>query len=201
MNKLNIFLLAGSPDGECCSSYLLTQIAAGYQDKINAISCAPVQLPIFNNDRKYRKCPQSGELEQLITKADAVVIASPSHNDTISSYLKNIIDHTSMPRGSNFWYQKPVGVISFTENMHNSARARDDLIHLLQYIGADVCTEPAINFCRFHNLLGCDGQALDTLDKRLVSNLMDNLLLKAAAHKAIRYCKPEHEIPLWNSWY
>lgn len=201
MNKFNVFLLGGSPDEDCYSSHLLTQIAASYHDQINVMACATLQLPIFNNDRDYRKCPQSELLEQLISQADAVVIASPSHNDTISCYLKNIIDHTSMPRGSNFWYQKPVAVISFVEHLHNSTRSRDDLIHLLQYVGADVCTEPSISFCRSRNILGSDGQILATRDKILVSNLMDNVLLKAAAHKATRYSKPDHEIPLWNSWY
>lgn len=201
MNKFNVFLLGGSPDEDCFSSHLLTQIAASYRDKVNFIACAALQLPIFSNDKDYRKCPQAELLEQLISKADAVVIASPSHNDTISCYLKNIIDHTSMPRGSNFWYQKPVAVISLVEHMHHTERSRDDLIHLLQYIGADVCTEPRISFCRHRNILGCDGQILAALDKALVSHLMDNVLLKAAAHKETRYQKPEHEIPLWNSWY
>ncbi|WP_348730697.1 NAD(P)H-dependent oxidoreductase [Rheinheimera texasensis] len=201
MDKLNILFLAGSPNEDCCSRFLFSQIATSYQDKINVTACAPLQLPIFTNNRDYRKCPQSEMLEHLITKADAVVIASPSHNDTISCYLKNIIDHTSMPRGSNFWYQKPVGVIAFAEYMHNSAHSRDDLLHLLQYIGADVCTEPAVNFCRSRNIPGSDGEILQILDQILVSDLMDNVLQKAAAHKATRYCKPEHEISLWNSWY
>ncbi len=201
MNKFNVFLLGGSPDEDCFSSHLLTQIAASYRDKVNFIACAALQLPIFSNDKDYRKCPQAELLEQLINKADAVVIASPSHNDTISCYLKNIIDHTSMPRGSNYWYQKPVAVISFVEHMHHTERSRDDLIHLLQYIGADVCTEPRISFCRHRNILGSDGQILAALDKALVSHLMDNVLLKAAAHKETRYQKPGYEIPLWNSWY
>lgn len=201
MNKFNVFLLGGSPDEDTYSSHLLAQIAADYHNKINIIGCARVQLPIFSNDRNYLKCPQSTLLEQIIAKADAVVIASPTHNDTISCYLKNIIDHTSIPRGSNFWYQKPVAVISFVDQMHSSEKAHDDLVHLLQYIGADVCVQPSIRFCRSRNILGCDGQIMADTDKQLVSQLMDNLLLKVARQQAFAHRKPDHEIPLWNSWY
>lgn len=201
MNKFNVFLLGGSPDKDSYSSHLLAQIAATYHEQIDVVACAQLQLPIFSNERNYRKCPQSTLLEQLIDNADAVVIASPTHNDTISCYLKNIIDHTSIPRGSNYWYQKPVAVISFVDHLHSSEKAHDDLVHLLQYIGADVCVEPSISFCRSRNILGCDGQIMADLDKQQVAHLMDNLLRKVAMHQATTHRKPEHEIPLWNSWY
>lgn len=201
MNKFSMFLLGGSPDEDSYSSHLLAQIAADHHNRINVIACDRLQLPIFDNDRNYLKCPQAALLEQLISKADAVMIASPTHNDTISCYLKNIIDHTSIPRGSNFWYQKPVAVISFVDQMHSSEKSHDDLVHLLQYIGADVCLEPSIRFCRSRNILGCDGQIMADADKQLVSQLMDNLLLKVERQQACIQHKPEFEIPLWNSWY
>ena len=64
-----------------------------------------------------------------------------------------------------------------------------------------MCVEPSISFCRSRNILGCDGQIMADLDKQQVAHLMDNLLRKVAMHQATTHRKPEHEIPLWNSWY
>ncbi|MCA9303943.1 MAG: NAD(P)H-dependent oxidoreductase [Phycisphaerales bacterium] len=66
---------------------------------IDEISLAELDLPMFSEDLEAESFPEAAlELKRRMIAADAILIASPEYNGSISGALKNAIDWASRPR-------------------------------------------------------------------------------------------------------
>ena len=53
------------------------------------------EVPMFNQDEKWDESFQLRLLNNKITRADGVIIATPEHNHTISAALKSVLEWLS----------------------------------------------------------------------------------------------------------
>ena len=68
-----------------------------------------LHIPLFNEDTEGDLTPESVlELRRRIRSVDAVLIASPEYNGSITGVLKNLIDWASRPYGQSAFADKPV---------------------------------------------------------------------------------------------
>lgn len=200
MKNHKLLLIGGSFNDRSYSSNLLKTIEQTWCSELDFIKAMKISLPVFSNELTESELKNLRNLEQSINESDGVIIATPVHNDTISCYIKNIIDHTSIPRGSNFWYKKPVAVINFVEQMHGSDHALKEMVHLLKYVGADVAENNLISFCRALNVIDIPGTVISLSDKKKIKDLLNVLIDKINCYKGSKKLGNYDFFSLWNNW-
>ncbi len=200
MKNYKLLLLGGTFNEYSYSSNLLSKIEKAWSSEIDFIKAMKISLPVFSNYLTEIDVKNLKDLEQKINESNGVIIACPVHNDNISCYIKNIIDHTSLPRGSNFWYKKPVAIINFAEQMHDSDHALKEMVHLLKYIGADVAESNLLSFCRARNVIDISGGVISIGDKKKIKNLLAVLIEKIDSSKDRKVIDKCDFFSLWNNW-
>ncbi len=197
----NILLLSGSPDKSSACTRLLQHVRTHAGEQFVMTDAGILSLPVFNGSLTAGTSKALEPLFAALRQADAVLLANPEHNDSVSTYLKNILDHTSIPYGCNHWLAKPAAVICSAEHSKYSSCARDELFRLLRCIGADVDVADTLLVGRARCLFDAKGELVDAVVHKQLQQLLSQLSLKISARLAIRHLPPDPGIPLWNSWY
>jgi chromate reductase len=77
-------------------------------------------------------------LREAIESADAVLIASPEYNSSISGVLKNALDWASRPEGENALWGKPAAVVGASTGMFGAVWSQAEARKVLARAGARV---------------------------------------------------------------
>ncbi|KMW59771.1 NADPH-dependent FMN reductase domain protein [Candidatus Rhodobacter oscarellae] len=73
-----------------------------------------LRLPLYDGDLEAEGIPAEVQaLADQIAAADAIIIATPEYNKSLSGVLKNALDWVSRVKG-NPWRDKPVAIVSAT---------------------------------------------------------------------------------------
>ena len=86
-------------------------------------------LPLYNQDLEHDPPEDVKELKQKIRGSDAILIATPEHNYSITAVLKNAIEWGNRPPRDASWSGKPAAVISASTGLRGGVRAQ---LHLRQ---------------------------------------------------------------------
>jgi chromate reductase len=87
------------------------------------------RLPLYNQDLEHDLPGAVRELKKKIRGADAILIATPEHNYSITAVLKNAIEWGNRPPKDASWSGKPAAIISASTGLRGGARAQ---LHLRQ---------------------------------------------------------------------
>jgi chromate reductase, NAD(P)H dehydrogenase (quinone) len=87
------------------------------------------RLPLYNQDLEHDMPEIVKELKKKIRGADAILIATPEHNYSVTAVLKNAIEWGNRPPRDASWSGKPAAVISASTGLRGGARAQ---LHLRQ---------------------------------------------------------------------
>src|SRR5207253_10749746 len=87
------------------------------------------RLPLYNQDLEHDMPEVVKELKKKIRSADAILIASPEHNYSVTAVLKNAIEWGNRPPSDVSWNGKPAAIISASSSLRGGARAQ---LHLRQ---------------------------------------------------------------------
>ena len=88
---------------------------------------ANLRLPLYDGDLESEGIPEAViTLAAAIDAADAILIATPEYNKSLSGVLKNALDWVSRIKG-NPWKGKPVAIVSATGGRTGGERAQDAL--------------------------------------------------------------------------
>ena len=104
-----------------------------------------LMIPLFNQDSEGDLTPQPVlELRKRIRSADAILIASPEYNSSITGVLKNLIDWASRPYGQSAFARKPVSVVgaSGSRSRFGAQWAQETTITVLKSASARVVGGP-----------------------------------------------------------
>jgi len=129
-------------------------------------------IPLFNQDVEAQGIPQAvQQLAQEILQADALVIASPEYNFSVSGVLKNAIDWLSRQKPQPF-KDKPVTIVSATMGPVGGARHQYELRKILGALEALVMPKPEvfINLC--HTKFDATGKLVDAPARQAVTDQM-----------------------------
>jgi chromate reductase len=100
-------------------------------------------LPLFNEDVEAASFPdEAADLKKLVESCDGIYIVTPEYNRGIPGGLKNALDWTSRPHGSNSWSQKPVAVASVTPGIIGAAFAQDDVKRVMGFLNTKMMEQP-----------------------------------------------------------
>jgi chromate reductase, NAD(P)H dehydrogenase (quinone) len=103
------------------------------------ISSLVGELPLFDEDLEVGPLPGSVRtFHRAIREADAVLIASPEYNGSLTGPLKNAIDWASRPGGDAVLAGKPLAVIGASPSRFGAAWAQAETRRITDRIGARV---------------------------------------------------------------
>ena len=86
-------------------------------------------LPLYNQDLEHDMPEVVKEFKKKIRGADAILIATPEHNYSITAVLKNAIEWGNRPPRDASWSGKPAAIISASTSLRGGVRAQ---LHLRQ---------------------------------------------------------------------
>ena len=87
------------------------------------------RLPLYNQDLEHDLPESVKDLKKKIRSADAIMIATPEHNYSVTAVLKNAIEWGNRPQSDASWSGKPAAVISASTGLRGGVRVQ---LHLRQ---------------------------------------------------------------------
>ena len=136
---------------------------------------ADLRLPLYDGDLEAEGIPQSVQtLAGQIAKADAVVIAGPEYNKSISGVLKNALDWVSRTEG-NPWKDKPVAIMSATAGRAGGERTQFALRHCLFAFAPALIYQPEVLVADSANQFDDDDMLTNEVNLKMLTQQMEKL--------------------------
>ncbi|MGQ0777780.1 MAG: NADPH-dependent FMN reductase [Pseudonocardiales bacterium] len=168
-----IFGLCGSLRQGSYNRQLLAAAAAELPPGINLeVFEGLADIPPYNEDSSAPRVVQ--EMRQAISRADAVLIATPEYNASLPGQLKNALDWASRPFPDNSLRHKPAAVIGASTGLFGAVWAQAELRKVLKTIGADVLDEE-LPVGQAHDAFANDGSLADPQLQAALADLVTQL--------------------------
>jgi chromate reductase len=137
---------------------------------------ADLRLPLYDGDLEAAEgIPAAVQaLSDQIAAADAVIIASPEYNQSLTGVLKNALDWISRTEG-NPWAGKPVAIVAAAAGRAGGARGTYALRLAMMPFGAHVLPGPEVLVAGAFKEFDAGGQLLTESYIEILSQLMDDL--------------------------
>jgi chromate reductase, NAD(P)H dehydrogenase (quinone) len=141
-----------------------------------------LRLPLFDEDTEMVQGipPEVQLLADQIGKADAVVIASPEYNKSLSGVMKNALDWVSRTKG-NPWRDKPVAIMSAADGRAGGERSQYALRLCLNPFRAHVLPGPEVMIAHSRSAFDASGRLIDAKSRSTLTDLMTTLRKKIPA--------------------
>lgn len=131
-------------------------------------------LPLFNQDEENPFPAAVADLRARIAAADALLIATPEYNSSISGVLKNAIDWAS--RAPNMpLARKPVALMGASTGVFGTARAQLGLRQVLTHLGALVLPKPEVMVMRAAEAFDAEGRLVNETTREFLGQLLTAL--------------------------
>jgi len=115
--------------------------------------------------------PPVAALRAAIKAADAVLIASPEYNFSVSGVLKNAIDWASRVPDQPF-DGKPVAIIGAATGLYGTARSQYELRKILSGLNAHLLNKPEVLIAQAATKFDAEGRLTDETARGLLSQKM-----------------------------
>ena len=136
-----------------------------------------IDVPIYNDDVREHGLPVSVKLlREKIAAADALVIASPEYNYSMSGVLKNAIDWVSRPPGQPF-DGKPIALFGATPGGVGTSRAQYHLRQVFVYLNGLVMNKPELMISSAPAKFDADGKLIDSVTAEQISQMLTALVV------------------------
>ena len=141
---------------------------------------ADIRFPLYDNDLQDRDgIPEAVQsLADRIAAAEAVVIATPEYNQSLSGVLKNALDWVSRTKGAP-WRDKPVALLSSAAGRAGGARAQYALRLAMNPFRPRLLTGPEVLVADGRNQFDPDGRLTNERNLEALAELMDALRAEA----------------------
>jgi chromate reductase len=133
-------------------------------------------IPPYNQDLDDNMPGKVQEFKQKIRVADAILIATPEYNYSVSGVLKNAIDWASRPPGNNSWDGKPIAIMSASIGMLGGARAQYHLRQIFVYINMFPVIRPEVIVPFVQEKVDQNGRVTDEKTRRKIRELLESLV-------------------------
>ncbi len=173
---IHILGICGSLRAESYNRVLLVEAAAIAPEGVEIeIFEGLADIPLFNEDVEAEGEPEAvRSLKDAIASADALLIATPEYNYSVSGVLKNAIDWASRPAGESPLEGKPTALIGASPGMGGSARAQLALRQSFVFTKTPVLPGPEVLVARAHERIE-DGQLTDKDSREFLGDLIERL--------------------------
>ena len=134
---------------------------------------ASIAMPLYDGDMEDAEGPppEAHRLSEQIAAADAVAVATPEYNHSLSGSLKNALDWVSRIDG-NPWLDKPVAIMSAAAGRTGGARAQYALRLALNPFRPRLLTGPELMVAQARTAFGEDGRLTNERYAQTLETLM-----------------------------
>ena len=141
-----------------------------------AFTEASLHLPLYDGDlEKEQGIPEEVQLlADQIAASDAVLIAGPEYNKSISGVLKNALDWVSRVKG-NPWRDKPVAVMSAASGRGGGEVAQYAMRQTLQAFRPRIVSGASVMVAAAHDEFDADGRLTSKNYVESLTDLMEAL--------------------------
>src|SRR5467141_2903986 len=135
------------------------------------------KLPLYNQDLEHDLPEAVKELKKKIRGADAILIATPEHNYSVTAVLKNAIEWGNRPPRDASWSGKPAAIISASTGLRGGVRAQLHLRQIMIDLNMYPINRPLLSVANARDkfdedLRLTDGETLQTL-RDVLSGLIE----------------------------
>ena len=175
-DKIKILGFAGSLRKESFNRALLRNAISLIPDNSSLEVFELDDIPPFNQDTEKDMPEKVRNFKSKIREADAILISTPEYNYSVPGVLKNAIDSASRPYGDNPFDGKPVAIMSASIGMLGGARAQYHLRQIFVFLNMHPINRPEIMVNFAADKFDSNGNLLDETSKKLISELIKNLV-------------------------
>jgi chromate reductase len=133
-------------------------------------------LPLFNQDLENQLPAKVIEFKAKIKDADALLIATPEYNYSVSGVLKNAIDWASRPRTDTPLEGKPVAIMSASVGKLGGARAQYHLRQTFVFLNMHPINRPEVMLPLAQSNVDAYGKVTNEQTITLIRQLLDALV-------------------------
>lgn len=175
MKKVNILAFAGSLRKD---SYNKAALRAAQQLVPKGVVVTIFDLagiPLFNEDVQKKGFPKRvQEFRKAISKADALLIATPEYNHAISGVLKNALDWASRKdaKGNKVLAGKPVAIMGASDGGFGTARAQVGLSTLANVLNMHLLVGHNIYISKAQEQFNQKGELVNDKTKQLLIDML-----------------------------
>jgi len=137
-------------------------------------------FPLYsqNSDRNPPEIVR--EFKQKIKATDAILIASPEHNHSITAVLKNAIEWGNRPSGDNSWEGKPAAIISASSGVRGGVRSQLHLRQIMVDLNMHPINDPELLLGRARESFDSELKLKDEATRQTLKSVLENLTVWAA---------------------
>ncbi len=129
-------------------------------------------IPLFNEDLMAAGIPEAvKDFKARIAAADALLIATPEYNYSISGVLKNAIDWASRPPKESPLNDKPIAIMG-AGGMMGTVRAQAHLRQVAVFTNMHPLNKPEVTIQRAHEKFDAEGNLTDEPSRQMVQQLL-----------------------------
>jgi len=159
------------------------RIAADLGAEVQEIDLRELNLPIFDQDIQDKGMPESVlKFKSACEAADALLIASPEYNYSISAALKNALDWAS--RSGNSLGGKIAAIFGASTGRIGTARGQMHLRQVLMSLNVIVTPQPQVYVSMADDAFNPDGSLKDPKVHEQLQKLVTNTLTLAQKLKS-----------------
>ena len=170
--------ISGSLRRESFNTKLMREAARHYAPE--TFTEANLRLPLYDGDLEHEQGipPEAQALADQIAAADAVVIAGPEYNKSVSGVLKNAIDWVSRTK-PNPWRDKPVAIVSATGGRAGGERTQFALRLIMVPFRPRLLQGPEVLVAQAAEQFDASGRLTNALNDAALAELMAALRAEA----------------------
>lgn len=173
-NQIQILGISGSLRRDSYNTALLRASAELMPPEMTLEIFDLSQLPMFNQDFEKPFPDAVVELRTKLAQADALLIATPEYNGSISGALKNAIDWASRSPNQPL-NGKPSAIIGVSTGNFGTLRAQLHLRQILTHVGALTLGKPDVLVGRAEQVFDAQGHLTDPTTRGFLHNLLTAL--------------------------
>jgi chromate reductase len=133
-------------------------------------------IPPYNQDLENTPPKRVTEFKDKIRSADALLIATPEYNYSVSGVLKNAIDWASRPKTGNPLEGKPVAIMSASIGRLGGARAQYHLRQSFVFLNMHPVNQPEVMLPSAADNIDANGRLTNEQTRELIRQLLEALV-------------------------
>ena len=176
MQPIKVLAFAGSLRK---GSYNKALVRAAVEVKPDSVDIEVFDLegiPPCNFDLEQQIPQRVVEFKDKIRAADALLIATPEYNFSVSGVLKNAIDWASRPKEGNPLEGKPVAIMSASTGRFGGARAQYHLRQSFVFLNMHPVNQPEVMLSSAKDNVDAAGYVTNEQTRKLIRQLLEALV-------------------------
>jgi chromate reductase len=170
-NPLNVLGISGSLRRASYNTALLRAAAELIPPGMTLEIFDLAPLPLFNADAEKPFPEAVVEFRTRLAQVDALLIATPEYNSSISGALKNAIDWASRPPKQPL-AGKPVATMGASTGNFGTVRSQLHLRQVLTHVGALPLGKPEVLVARAEQAFDAEGRLVDVAARGFLQDLL-----------------------------